>query len=100
MHQYEDECVYILNGTATARIGDQTYDVKAGDFLGYRKGGLAHTIVNTGTELLRCIVVGERLSHDVADYPNQCKRIYRNSGLAWDLVNHDAVEHPVAGAKK
>lgn len=99
-HLFEDECVYVLEGTATARIGDSSVAIKAGDFLGYRKGGLAHTITNTGGGVLRCIVVGERLAHDVADYPDLKKRIYRNAGLPWNLVDHDAITEPTGGAKK
>lgn len=100
VHHYEDECVFILSGEATASVGDESFAVKPGDFLGYRKGGEAHSIKNTGTEVLRCIVVGERLSHDVADYPKLGKRIFRNDGMQWNLVDHDAIDEPVAGAKK
>ena len=75
VHHFEDECVYVLAGAATAEIGDNSFQIKAGDFIGYRKGGLAHTITNTGSETLRCIVVGERLAHDVGDYPRKRKRI-------------------------
>ncbi|MGR3759828.1 cupin domain-containing protein [Roseobacteraceae bacterium NS-SX3] len=97
-HHYEDECVYVLAGEATACLGEEEVPVKAGDFLGYRKGGLPHSIRNTGTETLRCIVVGERLAHDVADYPRLQKRIYRNAGMTWDLVDHDAIKAPAPGA--
>ena len=100
LHYYEDECIYVLAGTATAFIGDDSFDIKAGDFIGYRKGGLAHSIKNTGDETLRCIVVGERLSHDVGDYPRQKKRIYRNVGMKWNLVDLDAIAEPTGGAKK
>ena len=55
--------------------------------------------MNTGAATLRCIVVGERRAHDVGDYPRQGKRIYRNEGTAWNLVDHDAIGEPVAGAK-
>lgn len=99
-HYHEDECVYVLQGSATAFIGEESFPIKAGDFIGYRKGGQAHSIINTGDELLRCIVVGERLAHDVADYPRQQKRIYRNHGMKWNLVNIDAISEPQAGAKK
>ena len=99
LHYYEDECIYVLAGTATALIGDDSFDIKAGDFIGYRKGGLAHSIKNTGDETLRCIVVGERLSHDVGDYPRQRKRIYRNVGMKWNLVDLDAIAEPTGGAK-
>lgn len=100
VHHNEDECVFVLSGEATARIGDSEYAVKAGDFIGYRKGGLAHAIANTGTETLRCIVVGERLAHDVGDYPDLGKRIFRNAGLPWSLVDRDAIQEVRAGAKK
>ena len=100
VHYHEDEAVFILSGSGTARIGDGRVPVKRGDFLGYRKGGLAHTIQNTGSETLRCLVVGQRLDQDVADYPDQGKRIFRQIGLPWNLVDLDAITEPVAGAKK
>ena len=100
VHYHEDECVYVLSGEATAITGEEKTPIKAGDFLGYRKGGLAHSIKNTGSEVLRCIVVGERLPHDVGDYPRLGKRIFRNEGVKWNLVDHSAIEEPTAGAKK
>lgn len=100
VHHFEDEAVYILSGTGTATIGEADHAIAAGDFIGYRKQGLAHTIVNTGTQTLRILVIGQRLPHDVGDYPHQGQRIYRNEGLAWDLVPHTAMTHPQAGAKK
>lgn len=98
-HHHEDECVYILDGEAEATVGESRFAVKAGDFLGYRAGGEAHTLQNTGSSTLRCIVVGQRLDHDVGDYPEKKKRIYRNKGLAWNLVDLDQIEEPVAGKK-
>ncbi len=100
VHHFEDECVYVLAGQATAVIGEAEHAIGPGDFIGYRKGGLAHSIRNTGTEVFRCIVVGQRLDHDVGDYPRLNKRIYRNAGLPWDLVDHGQIAHPQAGAKK
>lgn len=99
-HYHEDECVYILSGQATAVIGDEAHPVKAGDFIGYRKGGLAHRITNTGEEVLRCIVVGERLAHDVGDYPRLGKRIYRHAGLKPNVVDHEHIDEPSIGSKK
>jgi uncharacterized cupin superfamily protein len=98
-HKFEDECVYVLSGNATARIGTEEFEISGGDFLGYRANGLAHTILNTGSEMLRCIVVGERLDHDVADYPKLNKRLYRNKGESWDLVDINNVEHPSVEGK-
>lgn len=99
-HYHEDECVYILDGTGEAQIGDQCYSVKAGDFIGYRAGGEAHTLRNTSDALLRCIVVGQRLKHDVGDYPNLNKRIYRQQDMPWNLVDMDQIETPSSSAGK
>lgn len=100
VHHHEDECVFVLEGEATALIGDEEHAIGPGDFIGYRKGGLAHSIYNSGDRTLRCIVVGERLAHDVGDYPRQQKRIFRNAGLPWNLVDHKALEEPKGAGKK
>ncbi len=100
LHHHEDECVYVLDGEATALIGEKEHTIGPGDFIGYRKGGLAHTIRNTGSRPLRCIVVGERLAHDVGDYPHKKMRIYRNAGLPWSVVDHDAITEPKNVGKK
>lgn len=99
VHHHEDECVFVLDGEGTAWLGEEAVPIKAGDFLGYRKGGLAHSIRNTGQSVLRCIVAGQRLAHDVGDYPHLGKRVFRNAGLPWSLVSREAIEEPQAGAK-
>lgn len=98
-HHHEDECAYVLSGAGTVTIGDETHEIGPGDFVAYPKGGEAHTMTNAGDEPLVCLVVGERLAHDVGDYPRKGKRIFRNEGLPWQLVDVDAIETPKAGAK-
>jgi uncharacterized cupin superfamily protein len=99
MHYHEDECVYILDGEAEATVGGSRFRVRQGDFLGYRAGGEPHTLKNIGASVLRCIVAGQRLEHDVGDYPAKKKRIYRNKGLQWNLVDMEHIVEPVAGKK-
>ncbi len=99
VHKYEDECIYILSGHAQVTIGDKIFQVQEGDFIGYRAGGLAHTMKNIGPLPLKCIVVGERLNHDVADYPKLNKRLYRNMGQPSDLVDIINVSNPNAAKK-
>lgn len=99
VHHHEDECVYVLSGDAEAVIGDRRFEVQAGDFIAYPAGGEPHKLVNTGDATLRCIVVGQRLDHDVVDYPERSKRMFRNPGLPWNLVDHEAIEEPDAGRK-
>lgn len=93
VHYHEDECVYILSGSASVTIGEESFTVEPGDFIGYRAGGEAHTMLNTGAETLRCMVIGERLAHDVADYPRKRKRIFRNTGVEWNTVSFDHLEN-------
>ena len=99
VHYFEEECVYVLAGQAEATIGAEKHVVKPGDFIGYRAGGLPHKLTNVGAETLRCIVVGQRLDHDVCDYPASGKRLFRNRGMKWNLVELDSVCEPEAGRK-
>ena len=81
---------------ATAIISEETFALSEGDFLGYRKGGLAHSIKNTGSTVLKCIVVGQRLESDVVDYPNKQKRIFRTNALSWKVVDlADVSDRPI-----
>jgi uncharacterized cupin superfamily protein len=92
-HYYEEECVYVLSGKATLIINGESHPVGSGDFVGLPANTAAHNIVNDGTETLVCLVMGQRLEQDVADYPNLGKRLYRNSGK-WDLVELQNIVNP------
>ncbi len=95
-HYYEEECVYVLEGSATAIIEGDRYPLRAGDFLGLPRNEVAHNIINDGDETLVCLVMGQRLEQDVGDYPNLGKRLYRNSGH-WDLVDIGDITLPPRG---
>lgn len=99
VHHFEEECVYVLEGSGTVTIDEKDFAVEAGDFIGYPAKGMAHTMNNTGRATLRCIVVGQRLKHDVSDYPRQKKRLYRYDGAS-DLVDHEHIIYPTVGQKK
>ncbi|SPF77585.1 cupin domain-containing protein [Pseudoprimorskyibacter insulae] len=99
VHYHEDECVYVLAGTGNAIIGEDSFPIGPGDFIGYRKGGQAHSIEVTGSETFRAIVVGQRLEHDVGDYTRLGKRIYRQIGLPWNLVDIADIDEPQGGKK-
>jgi uncharacterized cupin superfamily protein len=78
--------VYVLSGKGTLTMGGDQYLIAPGDFVGFPCHAVAHSISNDGTETLECLVIGQRLDQDVADYPNQHKRLYRNHG-EWNLVD-------------
>jgi len=75
-HLYEEECVYILSGNGEVTIDGRAYEIGPGDFMGFPREGAAHVLSNTGDEPLRFIVAGQRLEHDVCDYPRIGKRLY------------------------
>ncbi len=87
LHHVEEECIYVLSGQGTAFIGEARHEVGPGDFIGCPVNGVAHAILATGEAPLVCLVMGQRLAHDISDYPNQGKRLYRHDGV-WDLVEH------------
>jgi uncharacterized cupin superfamily protein len=75
-HLYEEECIYILSGNGEALIDNHVHEVGPGDFMGFARGGAAHTLSNTGHLPLVLIVAGQRLEQDVCDYPHKGKRLY------------------------
>lgn len=92
-HFYEEECIYGLSGKGTLVIEGDSYPFEKGDFVGFPVDTAAHSLINDGNEVLICLVVGQRLEQDVADYPDKGKRLYRNSG-SWDLVDLKNVTDP------
>jgi uncharacterized cupin superfamily protein len=90
-HKYEDEAIYVLSGQGAEVIGDESYKIGPGDFIGLPAGGPAHETINDGTEPLVCLVIGQRLAQEVVDYPRVGKRLYRNSGQR-DMVDHGSIE--------
>jgi len=92
-HIYEEECIYILSGTGKLTIEGDDYQVSKGDFVGLPANQVAHALLNDGTETLVCLVMGQRLKHDIADYPSHKKRLYRHNGKA-EVVEHHSITKP------
>jgi len=85
-HLYEEECIYVLSGQGKLTIEEQDFTLKKGDFVGFPANTVAHALINNGSNTLICLIMGQRLEQDIADYPHQKKRLYRNSG-EWNLVD-------------
>ena len=58
MHYHQDhaETVYILEGTGTMTLGEDTIQVKAGDFI-YIPPGTHHSVVVTSEEPMKVLSV-------------------------------------------
>lgn len=71
-HDRTDEWIYVLAGRAAVRVGDERFEVTAGDFVGHPAGGSPH--IMQPIEDLTYLMGGMRDPEDVVDYPDAAKR--------------------------
>lgn len=80
-HLFEEEHLYVLEGSVTVRIGNGTHDMKAGGYVCFPAGQRAgHCLINNGTETCRYVVVGERNPNEVVVYTDTDKVLVRSLG--------------------
>ena len=74
-HWVNEEMFLVLQGTGQARIGEDTYPLRAGDIVACPAGGheTAHQITNTGDEELRYLAVSTMRAPEVWEYPESGK---------------------------
>jgi len=89
-HLYEEQCFYVLSGHGEVVIDENSYSIAVGDFLGFPKDGVAHTIFNNSDEPLSFICARVNLEQDVCDYPKKKKRLYMN-GSEESLVDFNDI---------
>jgi uncharacterized cupin superfamily protein len=69
-HTIQDEFVFVLEGTATVVVGDDEFEVVAGDCIGFKAGTkIGHQIVNRSDGRVTYIEIGDRLPGDKGEYP-------------------------------
>ena len=93
-HHHDEEWIYILSGRGVAEIGDEKFDVGAGDFMGFVAGSAPHLLTNPHAEDLVYLVGGTRPPFDICDYPRIGKRRYRSHGNAHFVDFADIQERP------
>src|SRR4051812_42351497 len=80
-HIFEEEHVYMLEGTLTLRLGAETHAMTTGDYVCFPAGQKApHCLVNTGSTTCRYVIVGERNPNDVVIYADSQKVLLRSLG--------------------
>ena len=80
-HTFEEEHVYILEGSLVARIGAEKHHMKAGDYVCFPAGQKAgHCLINDGDAICRYVIVGERNPKEVAVYTDSQKVLVRALG--------------------
>ncbi len=89
-HHIDEEFLYILSGRGIAEIGDESFEVCAGDFMGFVANSLPHTLVNPYDDDLTYLMAGTRSKLDICDYPRIGRRMYRENGkkesVAWQAI--------------
>src|SRR5262245_1717798 len=85
-HLFEEEHLYILEGTVTLHLGAGTHEMKAGDYVCLPAGQKAgHCLVNNSGAPCRYVGVGERNPNEVAVYTDSNKVLLRGLGRVLDL---------------
>lgn len=80
-HIFEEEHVYVLEGALTVRIGTDSYEMKAGDYICFpAKQKAGHCLINNGTAPCRYVIVGERNPNEVVVYTDSGKVLVRSLG--------------------
>lgn len=81
-HERDEEFLFILSGRGRAEIGDETFEVGPGDFMGFTAPGVAHHLTNPYEEDLVYLMGGERSGLDIGHFPRLGRRIiYAKTGI-------------------
>lgn len=73
-HAANEEAIYVLEGTGSARIGEASVPIRAGDYVALPVGPAhAHQIVNDGDAPLRYLCFSTMLPTDIGVYPDSKK---------------------------
>jgi uncharacterized cupin superfamily protein len=80
-HIFEEEHVYILEGRLTLRLGSDSHEMAAGDYVCFPAGQKAgHCLINDSGATCRYVIMGERNPNEVAVYPDSGKVMVRALG--------------------
>ena len=82
-HCMNEEAIYIVSGTGTARIGDKRVAVRAGDWIAYPVGpDTAHQMINDSDAQLVYLSMSTSHKCEVVGYPDS-KKVGASAG-AWE----------------
>ena len=92
-HDADEEFLYILSGRGIASVGDASFDVQAGDFMGFPAPSPAHSLHNPHEEDLVYLMGGERNVVDIVHYPRIARSMIKSHGrrLSVDWKDLDEV---------
>jgi uncharacterized cupin superfamily protein len=65
-HMLEEEHLLVIEGAATLKLGDRSFEMTAGSCVCFQAGQeAAHALINTTGAPCRYLIIGERNPHDV-----------------------------------
>jgi uncharacterized cupin superfamily protein len=77
----EEEHLLMVEGSATLRLGEQSFELSAGSFVCFPAGQKAgHALINNSAAACRYLIIGERNPHDVIVYPESGRVSVRLTG--------------------
>jgi len=80
-HIFEEEHVYVLDGTLTVRIGAASHEMTAGGYVCFPAGQKAgHCLINNSGAVCRYVVVGETNPNEVVVFTDSKKVMVRPLG--------------------
>ena len=80
-HSCQEEFFYIMSGTGTLRLNDETYPVGPDDFLAKPAGrNIAHSFYNSGEENLCILDIGTVDPEDTCYYPDEQIYLHKSNG--------------------
>jgi uncharacterized cupin superfamily protein len=87
-HEADEEFLYVLCGRGLAHIGEESFEVGPGDFMGFPAPSPAHSLSNPFDEDLVYLVGGERNAVDAVHYPRIRRSMLKAHGrkrwVEWD----------------
>ena len=83
-HATQDEFVYVVEGIATVVVGEQEFELAAGECIGFPAGtGLGHQVINRSEATVSYLEIGDRSPDDAVEYPNDDIRAAADPNGAW-----------------
>lgn len=87
-HDADEEFLYVLSGRGIACIGDDEFEIGAGDFMGFPAPSPAHSLRNPFDSDLVYLMGGERHAADTVHYPRIRRSMVKGAGrrhwVDWD----------------
>lgn len=93
-HSKQDEFIYILSGTPTLIYGDNQYLMAPGDCIGFKSNnGIAHQLVNKSDSEVVYLEVGDRISGDGVQYPDDDLSFVSKNDGTWLVLHKDGTPY-------